>query len=720
MKSIRYIFPFLALSGLMSLASCDKDSGFNADYGYVSLNISRDESVMVKSDDTRADDPTFRVAVKNKSGVQVASYSDHHVLATDPLKLAAGSYTIEASTGELASDGSIPQAVFDKPVYFGETQVDVTAGKSAQAEVVCTLSQVKVSVNLDQSITDNFTTVIVTVTNGENFENSLNTLIFSTDENTIDNIGYFTATGSLKYKLYLVNNDNEVSDGDIYGTISGVAAREHYQLNLTLSEGDEGSAVLPGIGADGSTNDKSYNINVNLNKKAKPEFSTNGFDISQEQYVSVGSELKWQVNVNSAAGLQKFQLMHSSAEFLSRGIPNIVDLVNATADQVSDCNSAGITWSGFVSGSTSDASIDFTGLIKQLPLGDYSFSFYVLDEQAQFVEQTFCFKVIPAVETSTISVEPWGKHAVVYAMYNTQTQPSGMGFEYRKSSESSWIKVTSGLSVSGTNYSVKLSGLDPNTSYVVRAVSDKEPSNELSFTTLGADQILNMGFDNWIKSGKSYYPNASLSDADYVWDSGNDGANLLSEVNPTKPTSTVAVSGEGKQAALLETKAVLGVLAAGSLYTGKFGDVAGTSGAELKFGTPYNCKPLTLKGYYQYSPKAIDKTRSPYESLAGTMDSFQIYVVIADWPQGYFDVNTSTGTFIQPDTDPNIIGYGSIEGNTATNGYVEFEIPINYRENTGNRVPTTCVIVCASSKLGDYFTGGVGSTLCVDEFEFTF
>ena len=38
-----------------------------------------------------------------------------------------------------------------------------------------------------------------------------------------------------------------------------------------------------------------------------------------------------------------------------------------------------------------------------------------------------------------------------------------------------------------------------------------------------------------------------------------------------------------------------------------------------------------------------------------------------------------------------------------------------YRDNS--RIPRYIVIAAASSRYGDYFTGGVGSVLLVDEFE---
>ena len=50
-------------------------------------------------------------------------------------------------------------------------------------------------------------------------------------------------------------------------------------------------------------------------------------------------------------------------------------------------------------------------------------------------------------------------------------------------------------------------------------------------------------------------------------------------------------------------------------------------------------------------------------------------------------------------------------------GYEKFSIEIEYRNS---RTPRYLVIVAASSRLGDYFTGGDGSTLYLDEFKFNY
>ena len=425
-----------------------------------------------------------------------------------------------------------------------------------------------------------------------------------------------------------------------------------------------------------------------------------------------GTVAEYKMNITVKGGLESLLLKHKDNTLSELGIPEQAELVGYTDQNIAN---AGITWSGIAEGATDGIAIDFTSLFSKLEVGSYAFEIDVLDKQYQLVKREFAVDIIPDVETTALEVDAWGKHAFLYGTYNTAQQPSGMGFEYKKSGEQSWTKITD-VTLDGKNYSAKVTGLEPRTEYVFRTVSDKEPSNEISFTTLGADQIENMSFDNWYQDGKSWYPNIDLTEDHYWWDSGNKGANTLSTVNPTSPTDEVAVAGEHKKAARLESKYVILAFAAGNVYLGKFGGVSGL-GASLDFGIPYDCKPLSLKGYYSYAPVAINRTKSPYDGLKGQMDICNIYVVLADWTSKKFQVNTNTGTFIDFENDPNIIAYGSLEDNTNTGGYKPFEIELEYRNN---RQPTCCVIVCTASKYGDYFTGGEGSELLVDEFEFTF
>ena len=318
-------------------------------------------------------------------------------------------------------------------------------------------------------------------------------------------------------------------------------------------------------------------------------------------------------------------------------------------------------------------------------------------------------------EVITGDANPWAMFAYVNGKYTTDSAPEGLGFQYRKASEAEWTDFAGEISYEGKTFSAKITGLEPETEYEFRAVTaqDRRDDNVVSFTTEAADQLPNFNFDSWYKDGKNWYANADMGD-NYFWDSGNKGANTLSEVNPTSPEETFVVSGK---AVRMESKYVILAFAGGNIYSGSFGSVSGL-GASINFGRPYTCRPTALHGWYSYAPKAIDKVKAPYEDLKGTMDVGKIYVALTDWSSP-FNVNTNTGTFFVPDEDPAVIAYGELEIPENSNGeYKEFTIDLEYRDL--ERIPTHVLVVATASKYADYFTGGVGSTMYIDEFEFIF
>ena len=736
-------FHYIILLLMLLLGSCTKRESviFNEECGYVNFNVSQDKSLVTMN--TRVEDPIYKVKILNSSDVAIKTF-DNHKEITEPIALKPGKYTIVGISYNLSSvlpadsNGKYPedyQAIFDKPVYMAQQTIDITKGKTENVDLLCTLSQVKVSVVTDSTITRNFKEVMVTVTNAEDFTKGDNNLIFSSGDATIGKAGYFKNTiGALRYNITLTNNDGEVSNGDVTGLIEGVNSREHYILNLTLSDEDEGAAIVPGITADPSTNDRYYSVKINLNKKAKPAFVAEGLDLTVTPlsgnsvepvvtYIALGSNNAREITITAAAGIKSLILTHNNETLTNNGFPKWVNLANLSQMQSDSLTRNLFKWSGRVAEAT-ETKLDFSSFIYYLPLGSYAMTIQVMDLQNQLVSRDINFTIVPAEETSTLSPNAnpavsatgavWGRHAFLYGMYNTQSQPQGMGFEYKKVGADSWTKVTSNMIVSGTHYYVKLSGLEPETEYLYRAVSDKEPSvTEIKFKTLPAYQMYNMRFEEW--NGNS----ATASGATQIWDNGNEAASM-GGVTPTTKTTTTA-TGTSTYAVQLKSESAMGVIAAGSHYIGTFQELVGIKGAKINFGKPYGCKPLSLKGYLNYAPAEITKVKDPYKDLKGKNDICQIYVVLADWPKGYYEVNTASDPKVlinpAPGADPYIIGYGAIEYNVNTNGYIKFEIPIEYRSN---RVPTCCTIVCSSSKYGDYFTGGPGSVLMVDEFEFTF
>lgn len=285
--------------------------------------------------------------------------------------------------------------------------------------------------------------------------------------------------------------------------------------------------------------------------------------------------------------------------------------------------------------------------------------------------------------------------------------------EYAKQSESSWNSVpSSDISVSGTSFTATLSGLSASTTYKYRVSVDGIAGSEQTFTTVAAVALENGKLENWSQDGKVWYPNAS--DADPFWGTGNPGAaNFIG--NLTEPTDE-SISGK---AALLETKNAIIKLGAGNLFTGDF-QLDGLNGL-LHFGRPFTSFPTALRLYYKYTSTTINMIGDNVGDLAsmkGEPDICHIYIALSDKSEPYEIRNNPSKRRLFDKDDANIIAYGEFTSNQTTSSYKQIEIPLEYRYT--NRTPKYIIIVASSSKYGDYYIGGVGSKLWLDEMELVY
>lgn len=285
--------------------------------------------------------------------------------------------------------------------------------------------------------------------------------------------------------------------------------------------------------------------------------------------------------------------------------------------------------------------------------------------------------------------------------------------EYAKQSESSWNSVpSSDISVSGTSFTATLSGLTASTTYKYRVSVDGTTGSEQTFMTVAAVALENGKLENWSQDGKVWYPNAS--DADPFWGTGNPGAaNFIG--NLTEPTDE-SISGK---AALLETKNAIIKLGAGNLFTGDF-QLDGLNGL-LHFGREFSSFPTALRLYYKYTSTTINMIGDNVGDLAsmkGEPDICHIYIALSDKSEPYEIRNNPSNRQLFNKDDANIIAYGEFSSNQSTSSYKQIEIPLEYRYT--NRTPKYIIIVASSSKYGDYYIGGVGSKLWLDEMELVY
>lgn len=285
--------------------------------------------------------------------------------------------------------------------------------------------------------------------------------------------------------------------------------------------------------------------------------------------------------------------------------------------------------------------------------------------------------------------------------------------EYRKESETSWSTVPpANVSTSGNTFSATLTGLSASTTYKYRISVDGSAGSEQTFTTAAATPLENGAMEEWSQDGKQWNPWAAGNDA--FWGTGNPGAAAFIG-NLTTPTDE-SVKG---QAALLETKNAIIKLGAGNIFTGDFA-LDGLNGL-LHFGRPFSAFPTSLRLNYKYTSATINMIGDnvgDLASLKGQPDMFQIYIALSDKSEPYEIRNDPKNRQLFDPEDDGIIAYGEYTSSETVSTYKQLEIPLEYRAT--NRTPKYIIVVASSSKYGDYYIGGVGSKLWLDEMELVY
>lgn len=336
-----------------------------------------------------------------------------------------------------------------------------------------------------------------------------------------------------------------------------------------------------------------------------------------------------------------------------------------------------------------------------------------------------------AAQITDVAVWTWS--ADVFATYDGTSEPPVI--TYKKVSDGEWLSVPEeNITIDGINYNVHLAGLEEATEYEVKLYFNGEELPGTTFTTGTPVQLPNFSFDNWWSpnGGGLWYPYAEGA-VETIWDSANAGTASFGLGSSTVPESDDVKSGK---AARMTSKYVAVKFAAGNLFTGKFNSVVGTSGADLDWGVPFTSRPKALKGWLKYSPALVNYVDNKKVSDPNTYDQGQIQVLLIDTECPYrvlpvkIDGKTTNGPTYKDETkiidlatDKTVVARGMLTldiSDVDADGqadWIEFDLPLEYRDC---RKPTYVIVTAASSYLGDYFTGGDGSVLLIDELEFIY
>lgn len=214
-----------------------------------------------------------------------------------------------------------------------------------------------------------------------------------------------------------------------------------------------------------------------------------------------------------------------------------------------------------------------------------------------------------------------------------------------------------------------------------------------------------------------------------LWASGNEGAAMVnSKRKPEKfPTYATADGYEGYGVCLnTQSSGTLGGLvgkpiAAGNLYIGSFdsGKVMSDALKTTVFGVPVDREPVSVSGWYKYSPGKTFTDKNKKE-IPDRTDEANIY--------GVFWRNTDGGKKVTLHGDnildnPWIVSKAQVAELPPTEEWAQFEMFFEGERADAEVLAQrgySFTLVFSSSKGGDSFEGAIGSTLMIDELRVSF
>ena len=479
--------------------------------------------------------------------------------------------------------------------------------------------------------------------------------------------------------------------------------------------------------------------------------SSVSFDPSIAENFSEGYTFTIGLDANDAATQLVYDASKSGAEgyFIISGIEEPSFSWNFSGTLAKDASpfSQSGTISGLEAGKLYRLNLKYT--IKD---GDLNFTLSV-DYSTDVVDDTIIFEPVSTGLASSAAYEIWAGHATVHADVDA-SEYAGATVQFAYSSDgASWTTVDAVNDAEGS-WSATLTGLTGSTTYTYRLVINGEQvGDEKSFTTDAATRIPNGSFEYAsLVSGQSYYkfydPNCGVEEGQTMfWGSGNgegsEGVNGSANMGIVITTIDTSDKADGNQSVCAKSSSMVGILAAGNIFTGQFAGLVGTSGGKVNFGRPWTTRPTALKLWCKYStgkmniiknfPEGVSLTSSDYDRAEikfaiGTWN-YKTYGGTKDSP---VHVNTTdASTFVDYTTDASTVAYGNLviyndgysvnageKVSATTSGWLEYVIPLDFHDL--KTWPTHIVVSCAASQYGDYFSGCDSSKLWVDKVELVY
>lgn len=711
----------------MMLAGCSADDLFGPrdGEGTLSLTASIGNDVKVVSradaDQLRADYGESLLLWITKPGEgPVRQYNGIDNVPTDPVTLHSGSYVAEAWAGDSVA------ASFDKKYFKGYTPFEITNGNSTAVEVKCNIANVVVSLSFDESVDAALKSWTVTVANGEES---------ITYEGHDARKGYFMMPKKADNEKLTLTLEGTASNGDAYSQTADIEAPKggyEYKVNFSHTPGsfNDGGAFFT-ITVD----ETEIVVEDELVITLAPEIFGIDFDIAQEQAAATGEMGRKCVFISAVDRLSSLTIESANLQHYLGG--STADVFSLSESALARLAAAGINFmtykneAGEINRVRVNFEADFT---NNLVSGLHTFKFIAGDNgdgTEKTSEATLSLRLSnAAVELQEATDVSYTTTTFVATIVKPDELTGNVGFNYREKGASDWIFVAG--TNNGTTLTATVDNLKFGTPYEYCAVAGGYTSPAKELTTLTPPQLPNASFEQTsTASDKALMFSADPND--FYWDSGNHGSQKMQK-NVTEVTTKYFHS--GKQGLCLHSQFVgfgsyAGKFAAGNIFVGKYLATEVMDGV-LGWGRPFNCpiRPKALKVWARYEPVNIthDDTSALPSVSKGDPDNGIVYIALVTdqtmsynsetWPQ-IVKTSSSSRQLFDP-SGSNVVAYGEHVFTSATTepGLVEITIPLN--DVNPSLTVSNIIIVASASRYGDYFVGGNGSLLYLDDFELVY
>ena len=728
MRIIKYHIAVALTCMSFCMGACKEDIDIAGEQGTLQLSVGMSDKITVASRTLSSEEQTqlkqaCKVRIYNETSLVRKYEGTDNVPSSIPLM--SGTYSVRVTAGDSVA------ASFDQRFFEGNEEFTITKGQQSPVEVKCGIANTVLAFTWDESLKEAFEgdcQVTVTSATGELVYSSANA----------DAKGYFSLPADNR-KLTCKFTATKLTGGTYEQTTELTDAQPATLYNMTCkytATGQEttGGAWLTLSVDETPLSEKTTTIGIKQRPVIVCKDADNiEYDLEQPMYLATNTKGTYYLIVSTSSPLKGALLQND--RFTEFGVPaNSMDLMNLGGKDASvEASGSSLHAPNAIMETGGTWKIQFSEeLIAKMTAqeGQVTTTLTATDKNGKQRMVTWNIVVSNATVATTeaIPYEIWTSKATLHGKV-TGTLASTPKFQYRvKGAGSSWTTVDADLT--GSTFSKEITGLTPGTTYEYQAMDGTQASTvTYEFTTETTFQPENASFEAVSDSSSIILIHGTGQST--WWDTGNHGSSTMNK-NVTTPDTSVKHS--GNQSLLLSSQfvgfGIIGKFAAGNLFAGKYLDTEGTDGI-LGWGRPCTSRPKALKVYVRYEPATVDNGGDYIAN--GATDQGIIYVAIGDWAGQ--EANGGTWPFVVRTKNASslfstekgtysgdgIIAYGEKTFEEAYNdggNMKELTINLDYDNFGGNqRKPTSIIIVASASKYGDYFQGGDGSKMWLDDME---